>query len=150
MATRSLIEPSSDAPPAAERKAARKQSLPARASYIAQRRERALARDARRFELARELSAGAQVEVPAEKGFVVVPPGGMAGADAVIRTANELINSMGHEQLAEIAQRDSAKSYLANHFLDAEQLDSDSPYLQFALSDEVLATVSAYLGLVPV
>jgi hypothetical protein len=149
MATRSLIEPSGDAPPAAERKAARKQSLPARAAYIALRRERAVARDARRFELAREI-AGARIEIPADKGFVVVAPGRVLGADAVVRAANDLIESIGPERLLEVAKRDTAKPYLANRFLNSEEVDLNSIYLQFALSEDVLATVSAYLGLVPV
>ena len=150
MASQALIEPSGEAPPADERKVARKQPLPARAAYLARRRELAVARDARRFELGRELAPSAPLEIPADEGYVVVPPGGVRGAKDVIQAANALIDSIGHEGLQEIAQRDKAKSYLANRFFDFDAVDVKSPFLQFALSEDVLATVSAYLGLVPV
>jgi hypothetical protein len=150
MATQAVTDPSSDAPPPAERKAARKQPRPARAAYLAQRRERAVERDARRYELARELASDARIEIPKDKGFVVVPPGGVRGAEAVMQAANDAIDAIGAEGLLEIASADTAKTYLANRFVQSEEIDLDSVYLQFALSTEVLAPVTAYLGLVPV
>ena len=150
MVAQALIEPSGDAPSPEERKVARKQSLPARAAYLARRRERAAARDARRFDLARELAPSASIDIRADRGYAVVRPGGVSGAEDVVRATNERIDSIGHDGLAEIAQRDKAKPYLAARLVDLDQVDLDSVYLRFALSKDVLATVSAYLGLVPV
>jgi hypothetical protein len=150
MATGLVTEPTSDAPSAEERKAARKQSLPARAAYLARRRERVVERDARRFQLAEELRRSPPIEISTERGFVVVPPGAVSGAEDVVRAANEVIDGLGHDALVAIAHRDKTKRYLAARLVDRNTADLDSVYLKFALSEHVLAPVCAYLGLVPV
>jgi hypothetical protein len=78
-----------------------------------------------------------------------VSPGELPLADEVIREANALIDSIGHEALVEDAGRKS-KPYLVGGMVDRKSVGLDSPYLRFALSEEVLDSVAAYLGVVPV
>jgi hypothetical protein len=145
------VTPSSESPPAEERKAARRQSLPARAAYVAARRELARERDARRFELAEEMAARQpRIDIPREQGFVAPPPGDVAGPDEIVAEVNALIDSIGHEQLLARYALDRKKPYLANMFLGLGELTLDSPYLRFALGEELLHTVTAYLGVIPV
>ena len=139
---------SGDEPDKTDYRAASRQSLALRADYIAARRESAAERDAQRFALAAEIEGW--TAIPPERGFVVVAPGQLPPADGVAAAANELIDSIGHDRLLDVSATKRTKPYLASGFLDKSRLDLDSPYLRFALSDEVVTTVTAYLGVVPV
>lgn len=130
-----------------ERRAAAEQSVGARSAYVAARRTLAGERDARRFELARVVEP--VIEIARERGFARVEAGQLTLADEVSRQANATIEAIGHESLLERGGRKS-KPYLVSQLVDPADIDLDSPYLRFALSDEILDAVSAYLGLVPV
>jgi hypothetical protein len=110
------------------------------------RREETRDRDAPRFRLAEERAPNAHLTIPYEKGFAVYPPDHVEKAAAVVAAGNELIDSIGHDALAEKAQ----KGFMANGFIPEAALGLDSPYLQIALGDEVVDAASAYLGFVPV
>jgi hypothetical protein len=122
-------------------------TLSARRARIAERREEWRERDSARYRLAEELADDAGPSIPQEAGFVLLPPGELDGADAVVAAANELIEHIGHDELL---TRNMKDGYIAREFLPPEALRLDSPYMQFALSPEILAPISAYLGLVPV
>jgi len=143
----STIPLSGDRPEKKERRGAAEQSIDARSRYVAARRELATERDARRFELATTVEPG--IEISHERGFALVEAGQLTLADEVARVANAAIDSIGHEELLGRAGRKS-KPYLVGHIVDHADIGLDSPYLRFALSDEVLDAVTAYLGLVPV
>jgi hypothetical protein len=112
----------------------------------AARREASRERDAERFRVAAELADRARFSIPNDKGYLVLPPGSIDRAAPVIAAGNELIDSIGHDALAEKAQ----KGFMANGFIPEAALGLDSPYLLIALGDEVVDAASAYLGFVPV
>lgn len=143
----SSVTLSGDRPEKEERRAAARQSIGARSAYVADRRSIAAERDARRFELAAGVVG--EIRIPPERGFAKVAPGELPLADGVAREANALIDSIGHDALVEEAGRKS-KPYLVGGFVDRKNVQLDSPYLRFALSDEILDAVTAYLGVVPV
>jgi hypothetical protein len=122
-------------------------TLPARRARVAERREAWRERDAVRYRLADQLAESAGLAIPSEAGFVVLPPGELDGADAVVAAANHLIEQIGHDELM---SRNTKDGFMAKGFLPPDALALESPYMQFALSPEVLAPVSAYLGLLPV
>src|SRR5207249_4517120 len=72
------------------------------------------------------------------------------GIAAVVDAANALVDSIGHEDLMSGKQASTKGGFVARKFLPPEALTLDSPYVRLALSDAILAPVSAYLGLVPV
>ena len=100
---------------------------------------------AERVRIAREFSNTVPFTVPREKGYLQVPPGTLSGADTVIESALALTSSIGHERLLEMVK----KPFVAN-LLTEEALTLDSPYMKFALSEEVVGPICAYLGMVPV
>jgi hypothetical protein len=144
----STITLSGDRPEKAERRAAAEQSIGARSGYVAARRGLAVERDARRYELAATVEPA--IEITPERGFAHVEAGHLALADEVVREANSTIDSIGHEQMLGEAARRKSKPYLVRNFIDRTEIGLGSPYLRFALSDEVLDAVTAYLGVVPV
>ena len=145
--SRQTVTLSGDRPQKEERRAAAEQSIDARSRYVAARRGLAIERDARRYELAATVEPA--IEITHERGFARVEAGQLTLADEVAREANSTIDSIGHEKLLGKGGRKS-KPYLVGHFVDRTDIGLDSPYLRFALSDEVLDAVTAYLGLVPV
>jgi ABC transporter len=133
---------------AEERKAAKAGTVAERRAYVAARREAARERDADRYRLAVELAQRTQIEIPAAEGFVVVPPGVVESAGAVVAATNAVIDSIGHEQLT--AGKGKKAGSIAMGFLPPEQRELGSPYLRFALSAEVVGPIAAYFGIVPV
>src|SRR5437667_6154454 len=129
---------------------AKRGTLVERRQWAAARRESLRERDAARIELAEELAGRARLEIPAARGLLSVAPGGVSSeAGEVLAAANELIDSLGHERLANEYTRKKPAG-MARGFLPQEAYRLDSPYLRFALGEEVVAPVAAYLGLVPV
>lgn len=115
----------------------------ARDAFMSERRQRAAERDAER------LNAPAQpttVRIARDAGYATVAPGTLTAADEVVAAANAIIDGHGHDAILE---RKVKGGYMATGLLPAEQLTLDSPYLRFALSDEVLGAVTDYLGVVP-
>lgn len=119
-----------------------------RRAWTAARREQWHERDEARSRLADELAARAWLSIPAERGFLVVPPGVMPEAAPVVEAANTLIDSIGHERL--VTKYNKRNDTMARGFLRPDDSDLYSPYMRFALSESVLAPVAAYLGLVPI
>ena len=118
-----------------------------RRELAAARKESARDRDAARLRLAEDVTQEAHLSIPRERGFAVVPPGGLAPAGRVVETANDLIDSIGHERLM---SGKTKGGFLARGFLPPEAFSLDSPYLQLALDEDVVAPITAYLGVVPI
>jgi hypothetical protein len=132
-----------------EREEARAGTVPERLAYVAARRERASARDGARFRLAEELRGPTKAVMRREQGYAVVPPGTLPGVDAVVDAANELIDSIGHEDLMSGKRASTKGGFVARKLLSPETLTLDSPYLRLALDEALVAPVAEYLGLVP-
>jgi hypothetical protein len=113
----------------------------------AERRAAARTRDDGRYRLAQELQGAARLTIPQDKGFLVVSPGRISEADPVVAAANGLIDSIGHDELAAHAKKGG---FMAKEFLPEEASELGSPYMRFALSENVVAPVADYLGLVPI
>jgi hypothetical protein len=125
---------------------ARRGSLKQRARYVSDRRKAtASPADERRHELGRELGARASMRVDPDLGFARADPGFLPGSDVVIESALELIERIGHDAL-----RQRIKKPMAKGFLPEDDLNLGSPYMRLALSDEVVAIVSDYLGMIPI
>lgn len=114
----------------------------------AARRDQWRDRDAPRYRLAGELSAHARHSIPEERGYLQLPPGTIAEADDVIAAGNELIDSIGHDRLLE--EFNPKKDTMSRGFLPKDARNVDSPYMRFALSEDVIAPIATYLGVVPV
>lgn len=117
-----------------------------RRAFNEARREQARERDAARYKLVEERRATA-LRIPDEQGFLVAPPGRIEETQAVLSAANELLDSIGHDALVDRARKGG---FLALGLIPESGFELDSPYMRFALSEEVVGAVAAYLGLVPV
>jgi hypothetical protein len=120
--------------------------LPERRAITQAKREQAFERDAARYRIANELRERTQVEIPPQAGYLVLEPGSIAGADAVVQAGNELIESIGHEALCASAQKGG---FMAKEFMPRDATELDSPYMRFALSEDVVGPIAGYLGFVP-
>jgi hypothetical protein len=118
-----------------------------RRTLVAARKNAARERDAARIRLAGELARGAQRSIPRERGFLVVSPGALEGTADLIATTNDVIDSIGHDRLM---SGKTKGGFLARGFLPDEAMAPDSPYLRFALGEDVIGPIAAYLGVVPV
>jgi hypothetical protein len=117
-----------------------------RIAATGERRRRHAERDSARVRLAGELGATAPRMIAPERGFEVVPPGGIRGADAVVAAANEVIDEVDLDAARERAKAGS----IVQNLVVEEELTLDSPLLEFALSPEIVGPVAAYLDIVPV
>lgn len=97
----------------------------------------------RRRDLAAEFDSGGPLEIEKSKGFRVFTPGALPGADAVVSSA---LGTIGETDIEEV---DSRKSQLINGLLPSADIRLDSPYFRFILNEDVLRSVSAYLGVIP-
>ena len=121
--------------------------VPQRRALIAARKERARERDAARVRLAEELAQRARYSIPRDRGFLIIPAGGLAGAAGLIKATNEVIDSVGHERLL---TGDTKGGFIARGFLPDDARTLGSPYMRFALDEDVIGSIAAYLGVVPV
>jgi hypothetical protein len=112
------------------------------------RREEAQERDGLRFELASALAGRGPFSIPHEKGYLVVAPGSMPETQPVIGAGNALVDSIGHDRL--LAEFNPRKDTMSRGFLPPDAFELGSPYMDFALSEEVITAASEYLGVVPV
>ena len=125
---------------------ARRGSLKERARYVGARREAATSpADERRRQLGREAGGKDSLHVDQDVGFGRAEPGSLPGGDAVIESALGLIERVGEDAL-----RGRMKKPMAKGFMPKSDFELDSPYMRFALSDEVVAIVSGYLGMIPI
>lgn len=114
-----------------------------RSLYVAARKLAAPKTTARRTRVAREVKS--DLVIPEQSGFLLVERGRFAEADELV--------TAGLARLAEVgdpsAGRDPNKRFLVP-ILERDHLTGDSPYMRFALRDDVLRAVTAYLGVVPI
>jgi hypothetical protein len=130
-----------------ERRVAKAGTVRSRREYIEARRLHARERDAKRYEFAEELAASARHVIPPELGFAVFPPGAIDVAAPVVEAANARYAELGEEAMRE---RLNKSRFYASGLLPPEAFELGTPYLDFALSDEVVGPIAAYFGMVPV
>jgi hypothetical protein len=118
-----------------------------RRELTAARKDGARTRDAVRFRLAERLARDARLSIPPADGFALVPPGDLDPAAAVVDTTNRVIDSIGHDSLM---SGKTKGGFLARGFLPDDAMTLGSPYLRFALDEEVIGPIAAYLGVVPI
>ncbi len=94
---------------------------------------------------AAQIAGDAAVRIPRDRGYLVVPPDRFEEASQVVEAALEQVAL--HPQ--DPSGRRSKKTFLVNR-LDPSSLTLESPILRLALRPDLLASVSAYLGLVPI
>jgi hypothetical protein len=112
--------------------------------YFNARRASRLLRDAPRRSVLATLSRS-DVDIVPQAGFVVVPPGRFPETDAIVRDARAALAR--YDATAPPAGK-NRKRFLQN-VLDAASLTLDSAIVRFALREDVLSSVSRYLGVVP-
>src|SRR5438477_2965167 len=105
-----------------------------RRAFQAERREEARKRDAARYRIAVERQGQADFAIPPAEGFLVLPPGAIEEAGAVVEAANELIDSIGHDELT---ARRSKGGFMAVGLIPDSGFELDSSYMRFALSEAV-------------
>jgi hypothetical protein len=116
-----------------------------RREYTEARRASAGSRDERRRRLARQARRrSSRLEIARDRGFLSVGPGELDGVEPVVADVRSLMDRLGP------APPSSGKNHLTTNLLPQESLSLDSSFLRLALADEVIAAVSAYLGVVPV
>jgi hypothetical protein len=99
---------------------------------------------AERGAVAREIAARRVFEVPRDAGWTVLPAGKIAAAAPAVDAARAVVASTDFANVAF-----ERKEQLTN-LLDMTALDVTSPFLRFATSEEVVAGIADYLGMVPV
>lgn len=82
-----------------------------------------------------------------DAGFAVMKAGRIAGTDDIIEPALSFIDSIDPTAKAQGMLK---KPQLFTKLLDTDGLTLDSPYLRFVLQPNILRSVSAYLGVVPI
>ncbi len=117
-------------------------------SRTAARREQFCERDADRLRIAAEFAQRTRFTIPHEKGYLVLPPGGIAEAEPVIAAGNALVDSIGHDRL--LAEFNPRKDTMSRGFLPPDAFELGSPYMNFALHEDIVGPISAYLGVVPI
>jgi hypothetical protein len=112
------------------------------------RRQAARERDDQRFRLASELAEGSRFTIPEQKGYLILPPGSIAEAQPVIDAGNQVVDSIGHDRL--LSEYNPRNDTMSRGFLPEDAFELGSPYMNFALHEDVIAAVTAYLGVVPI
>jgi hypothetical protein len=101
----------------------------------------------RRRAAARELRADSPFAIDREVGFRIFPPGTFPEADEIVA----LTRGMGDRvDLNRPGLSKKARSGFMVPLLDPASLTLQSPFLRLPLRQDVVASVSAYLGIVPV
>jgi hypothetical protein len=117
-------------------------------SRTAVRRDQWRERDADRLRIAGEFAQDSRFTIPEEKGYLILPPGSIAAAEPVIAAGNEVVDSIGHERL--LSEFNPRKDTMSRGFLPPDASELGSPYMNFALSEDIVGAASAYLGVVPI
>lgn len=112
--------------------------------YFTARRLERFGRDRRRREQLQHLPPTA-LEIPADRGFLILPPGWCAEGPDVVASAWDALRRFN---AAEPVATKSQKRFLVN-VLDTRTLTLESPLMQLALRPDVLSAVSRYLRVVP-
>jgi hypothetical protein len=90
------------------------------------------------------MPGASELAIERGQGFATLPPGSLTGVDPVVADVHSLMDELGP------APPSSAKDHLTANLLPADAVSLDSSFMRLALDDEVVASVSAYLGVVPV
>jgi hypothetical protein len=126
-------------------RAARIRSARERGLYVAARRLLAPRRAIVRTLTARRAGAGASFEIPRDRGFALFPPAQFAEAREVADAASEQLRSIDPSSM----EREGKKPFMLP-ILDQGSLTADSPFVRFALRDDVVRAVTSYLGVTPI
>ena len=117
----------------------------ARRTFHAARRAARFLRDGPRRAALRGLPPS-RMEIPPGRGFLVQSPGVFEEVPAIVADAHAVLARF--DAMAATSGRASQKRFLVN-VLDASTLTPDSAVVRFALRDDVVTSVSRYLGTVP-
>jgi hypothetical protein len=96
---------------------------------------------------ARELAANTTFSIDRDRGFVVFPPATFPEAQEIVATTADLGRNV---DLTRPGLSKKARSGFMVPMIDMKALTLESPMLRLALRPDVIAAVSAYLGMVPV
>ena len=101
----------------------------------------------RRRAAARAIAGEAPFTIDAYRGFMVLPPHALPEAREVVALTGDLSHGvdLGRSDLSK-----KARTGLMAPLIDSATLTLQSPFLRLALRRDVIATVSAYLGIMPV
>lgn len=139
MSTTTQSEPDPSAMKAAMRGTPRE-----RRRYVEGRRASLGDRDKRRRRLARKDLDTSGLAIEPDRGFASVAPGALDGSEAVVADALALLENLGSTTPS------SGKEHLTTNLLPPDSLSLESSFMALALSDAIIAAVSAYLRIVPV
>ena len=98
----------------------------------------------RRQQPAQQLAPPADLLIPEDRGFLMIPPGRFPEIERIVSQVRQQFTTANPSSLQ------SNKKQLKTRLLDRECLTHDSPLVQFALREDLLAAVSRYLGAVPI
>ena len=115
-----------------------------RAQYRATRAAASVHLLEERTTVATALKAEASVEIPREKGYLVLPPKAFDVEDVIAAA----LDTVAHVNVEEL-KAESNKPFMTR-LGDMRALTLDSPFLQFALRRDIVASAAAFLGLVPI
>lgn len=101
----------------------------------------------RRQTAARAMASEARFTIDRERGFVMFPPGAFPEAVEIAEVTRALGQNV---DLSRPGLSKKARSGFMVPMLDPASLDLTSPLLRLAIRPDVIAAVSAYLGIVPV
>jgi hypothetical protein len=101
----------------------------------------------RRRAVARELAARASFVIDPEVGFAIHPPDAFPEAREIVEATRELGRNV---DLTRPGLSKKARSGFMVPLIDPATLDLRSPLVRLALRPDVIAAVTAYLGIVPV
>ena len=96
---------------------------------------------------AREIAARASFAIDRDRGYAVFPPEAFPEAQHIVEATGDLGR---HVDLTRPGLSKKARSGFMVPMIDVGTLTLDSPMLRLALRPDVIAAVSAYLGMVPV
>lgn len=124
---------------------ARDRSDRVRRTYISLRRAAEPTTFLKRKRAVRDVPGPAGADIDPAEGYRILPAGTIPEAEEVTRAARSLVDLDRIDEL-----EFPNKPYMHTGLLDTSNLDMDSAFLRFALSDAVVGAVSRYLGMVPV
>ena len=96
---------------------------------------------------AHDIAANPPFTIDRERGFVLFPPGAFPEAQEIVALTRDLGPQV---DLTRPGLSKKARSGFMVPMIDPAALDLDSPFLRLALRPDIVAAVSAYLGIVPV
>lgn len=111
--------------------------------YVSARRAERFLRDAPRRRALRRLAS--PFTIPRDAGFLVLPPSRFDEIPDVVSAARMTL--LRYDEAAPLEGK-NRKRFLVN-VLDMASLTAQSPAIRLALREDILAAVSAYLGVVP-